>query len=138
MLGNLACSLIQHGRIKTSLAKAKALRPLAEKMVTHGKKGSLHHRRLAMATLGQDDAVKKLFSDIAPRFKERNGGYVRILKLGPRKSDAALMALIEWVDHVTAVEVVETETTASKDVAKESKDVAKKPKAAKKSPKKDE
>ncbi|MDR1146861.1 MAG: 50S ribosomal protein L17 [Verrucomicrobiales bacterium] len=103
MLANMAGSLIQHNRIKTTLAKAKALRPLAEKLVTIGKKGGLHNRRLALARLiNNEDWVKKLFGDIAPRFKERNGGYTRILKLGPRNSDAAPMALIEWVDHVVA------------------------------------
>lgn len=99
MLACMACSLIQHGRVTTTLAKAKALRPLAEKMVTLGKKATLHHRRLAVAKLGQEKAVKKLFSDVAPRFKERSGGYTRILKLGLRPSDAAAMALIEWVDY---------------------------------------
>ena len=101
MLANMAGSLIQHNRIKTTLAKAKALRPIAEKLVTLGKQGGLHSRRLALSRLiNNEDWVKKLFSDIAPRFKERNGGYTRILKLGMRNSDAAPMALIEWVDNV--------------------------------------
>ena len=79
LLANQVCSLIQHQRIKTTLAKAKAVRPLAERMVTLGKKGSLHARRTALATLRQKTAVKKLFDDIAPRSAERNGGYTRIV-----------------------------------------------------------
>ena len=104
LLANQVCSLIQHQRIKTTLAKAKAVRPLAERMVTLGKKGSLHARRTALATLRQKTAVKKLFDDIAPRSAERNGGYTRIVKLGQRKSDSAPMAFIEWVDMLEVVE----------------------------------
>jgi large subunit ribosomal protein L17 len=104
LLANQVCSLIQHQRIKTTLAKAKAVRPLAERMVTLGKKGSLHARRTALATLRQKGAVKKLFDDIAPRSAERNGGYTRIVKLGRRKSDSAQMAFIEWVDVLEVVE----------------------------------
>ncbi len=98
LLANQVCSLIEHQRIKTTLAKAKAVRPLAEKMVTLGKQGSLHARRTALAVLRQKKAVKKLFDDIAPRSAERNGGYTRIIKLGQRKSDSAKVAFIEWVD----------------------------------------
>jgi large subunit ribosomal protein L17 len=98
LLANQVCSLIEHQRIKTTLAKAKAVRPLAERMVTLGKNGSIHARRTALATLRQKGAVKKLFDDIAPRSAERNGGYTRIVKLGQRKSDSASMAFIEWVD----------------------------------------
>lgn len=98
LLANQVCSLIEHERIRTTLAKAKAVRPLAEKMVTLGKKNSLHARRTALAVLRQRDAVKKLFDDIAPRSAERKGGYTRIIKLGQRKSDSALVALLEWVD----------------------------------------
>src|SRR6266513_3939908 len=104
LLANQVCSLIEHQRIQTTLAKAKAVRPLAEKMVTLGKKGSIHARRTALATLRQKDAVKKLFDDIAPRSAERNGGYTRIVKLGQRKSDSARMAFIEWVDAEHIVE----------------------------------
>jgi large subunit ribosomal protein L17 len=104
LLANQVCSLIEHQRIKTTLAKAKAVRPLAEKMVTLGKKGSLHARRTALAVLRQKDAVKKLFDDIAPRSADRNGGYTRIIRLGIRKSDAAAVAFIEWVDAPRAVE----------------------------------
>ncbi|HEY2801029.1 MAG TPA: 50S ribosomal protein L17 [Chthoniobacterales bacterium] len=104
LLANQVCSLIEHQRIKTTLAKAKAVRPLAEKMVTLGKNGSLHARRTALAVLRQKDAVKKLFDDIAPRSADRKGGYTRIIKLGQRKSDAAPVAFLEWVD---AAEVAE-------------------------------
>src|SRR3978361_1137463 len=98
LLANQVCSLIEHERIKTTLAKAKAVRPLAEKMVTLGKNGSLHARRTALAVLRQKNAVKKLFDDIAPRAADRRGGYTRIVKLGARKSDSAPIAFIEWVD----------------------------------------
>jgi large subunit ribosomal protein L17 len=104
LLANQVCSLIAHQRIKTTLAKAKAVRPLAERMVTLGKDGSIHARRLAFAALRQKDAVKKLFDDIAPRSAERNGGYTRIIRLGPRFSDSASMALIEWVDAAVVIE----------------------------------
>lgn len=98
LLSNLACSLIQHGRIKTTLGKAKALRPVAEKLVTLAKRNDLHSRRLAISYLHQKEMVKKLFSEVAPAAKDRQGGYCRITKLGPRMSDAAPMAYIEWVD----------------------------------------
>ena len=106
MLANLVCSLIKHRRVTTTLAKAKAARSVAEKMVTLGKSGTLHDRRLAVARLHQEDAVKILFHDIAPAQKERHGGYTRIIKLvhnfkgtHPRaRSDAAELAILEWVD----------------------------------------
>src|ERR1700730_10169128 len=104
LLANQVCSLIEHQRIKTTLAKAKAVRPLAEKMVTLGKKGSLHARRTALSVLRQKNAVKKLFDELAPRSTDRNGGYTRIVKLGQRKSDSASMAFIEWVDAAQVVE----------------------------------
>jgi large subunit ribosomal protein L17 len=104
LLANQVCSLIEHQRIKTTLAKAKAVRPLAEKMVTLGKKGSLHARRTALAVLRQKDAVKKLFDDIAPRSADRKGGYTRIVKLGARRSDSAPVAFIEWVDAPQVIE----------------------------------
>src|SRR5438093_545255 len=97
LLSNQVCSLIEHQRITTTLAKAKAVRPLAERMVTLGKNGSIHARRAALAVLRQKTAVKKMFDDIAQRSAERNGGYTRIIKLGPSKSDSARMAFIEWV-----------------------------------------
>ncbi len=104
LLANQVCSLIEHERIRTTLGKAKAVRPLAEKMVTLGKKNSLHARRTALAVLRQKTAVKKLFDDIAPRSADRKGGYTRIIKLGQRKSDAAPIALLEWVDAAAVVE----------------------------------
>src|SRR6266403_2461020 len=103
LLANQVCALIQHQRITTTLAKAKAVRPLAERMVTLGKNGSIHSRRTALAVLRQKDAVKKLFDDIAQRSAERNGGYTRIVKLGRRKSDSAPMAFLEWVDAAVLV-----------------------------------
>jgi large subunit ribosomal protein L17 len=104
LLANQVCSLIEHERIKTTLAKAKAVRPLAEKMVTLGKNGSLHARRTALAVLRQKNAVKKLFDNIAPRSATRNGGYTRIIRLGQRKSDSASVAFIEWVDAAPVTE----------------------------------
>lgn len=98
LLANLACSLIQHGRIRTTLAKAKALRPVAEKMVTLAKRGDVHARRQAIAFLRQKDTVKKLFAEVGPACEDRQGGYCRITKLGARMSDSAPMAYIEWTD----------------------------------------
>lgn len=109
LLSNLACSLIEHNRIKTTLAKAKAVKPLAEKLVTIGKKNTIHARRTAKAVLRQDEAVTKLFADIAPRAADRKGGYTRIIKLGQRLSDAAPMAFIEWVDAPVLVETAQPE-----------------------------
>ena len=99
LLANQVCSLIEHSRIKTTLAKAKAVRPFAEKMLTLGKRGSLHDRRNAISYLHQTAMVKKLFEEIAPRSAGRQGGYTRIIKLGRRASDSAEMAYIEWVDN---------------------------------------
>ena len=114
MLANQVCNLIEHQRIKTTLAKAKAVRPLAEQMVTLGKNGSIHARRTAFSTLRHKDSVKKLFDEIAPRSTERNGGYTRIVRLGQRKSDSALMALIEWVDVSVVVEEKPAEEKTAK------------------------
>jgi large subunit ribosomal protein L17 len=121
LLANQVCSLIEHQRIKTTLAKAKAVRPLAERMVTLGKNGSIHARRTALAVLRQKNAVKKLFDDIAPRSAERNGGYTRIVKLGQRKSDSAKMAFIEWVDMAEVVEEKPAEEKKTKKKAAEPK-----------------
>ena len=98
MIANMVCSLITHKRITTTLAKAKAARSVAEKMVTLGKSGTIHDRRLAVARLHQEDAAKILFKDIAPGFKDRNGGYTRIIKLHQRQGDSAQRAIIEFVD----------------------------------------
>jgi large subunit ribosomal protein L17 len=99
MLANLVCSLILHKRVTTTLAKAKAARPVAEKMVTLGKSGTLHDRRLAVARLHQEDVAKILFKEIAPAFKDRKGGYTRIIKMNQRIGDAAQRAILEWVDY---------------------------------------
>lgn len=111
MLANIVASLILHKRVKTTLAKAKAARPLAEKLVTLGKGGTLHDRRLAVAKIGQKDVVGKLFKEIAPGFKDRKGGYTRIVKLGPRQSDAAPVAFLEWVNYVVEAETAPVEKT---------------------------
>lgn len=102
MLANLVCSLITHKRVRTTISKAKAARSVAEKMVTLGKGGTLHDRRLAAARLHQEDAVKVLFRDIAPIFKDRPGGYTRIIRLNQRQGDAAQLAILEWVEEFTA------------------------------------
>ena len=103
LLSNLAVSLIEHGRIKTTVAKAKAIRPFVEKLVTKAKTGSLHARRMALADLRHnEDAVTKLFTEIGPINAARKGGYTRIVKIGQRKTDAAEMAFIEWVDAPAA------------------------------------
>ncbi len=98
MLANLVCSLILHKRVTTTLAKAKAARSVAEKMVTLGKAGTLHDRRLAAARLHQEKAVKILFDEIAPAQKERHGGYTRIIRWNQRQGDASQRAILEWVD----------------------------------------
>jgi large subunit ribosomal protein L17 len=112
MLTNLVCSLIKHKRVTTTLAKAKAARSVAEKMVTLGKSGTLHDRRLAAARLHQPDAVKILFTEIAPANKDRRGGYTRIVKLNQRQGDASQKAILEWVETPAAVAPVETKPAA--------------------------
>ncbi len=97
LLRGLVSELITHERITTTLAKAKETRVMTEKLITHGKKGSLHHRRLALAQVPNTRVVKKVFDDVAVRYADRAGGYTRIMKLGPRNGDAALMAIIELV-----------------------------------------
>jgi large subunit ribosomal protein L17 len=97
LLSGLTEALIREGKIKTTEARAKALRPLAERMVTFAKRGDLAARRIVLKTVRDRELVHKLFAEIAPTFAERNGGYTRIVKLGPRKGDAAPMALIEFV-----------------------------------------
>ena len=135
MLANLVGSLIRHERVRTTVSRAKAARPVAEKLVTLGKKGSLHHRRMAISALHETDLVHKLFSEIAPRFKDRAGGYTRILKLGYRQGDAAPTALLEWV--VRPVPVVEAEDDSAKGKAKVGKEAkAEKPAKPAKSDKK--
>ena len=102
LYSNLAGALIEHGRIKTTQAKAKAVKPFAEQMITLGKRGDLHARRLALAELRSQDVVHQLFADVAPRFADRAGGYTRIVKLGPRLGDAAEMVYLELVDYQPA------------------------------------
>ena len=98
MLRSLAAALLANERIKTTETRAKEVRGLTERIITWGKRGDVHARRLALAELGDVALVKKVFDDIAPRFAEREGGYTRIMKLGPRKGDAAPMVLLELVD----------------------------------------
>ena len=128
MLANMVCCLIKHKRIQTTLAKAKAVRSVAEKMVTLGKSGSIHDRRLASARLHQEDAVRILFNEIAPTHKERNGGYTRIIRLNQRQGDAAELAILEWVD----IGVAEPETPKAEKPEKTKAEAGeKKPKAKK-------
>ena len=103
MLANMVSSLIEHGQIKTTITKAKEARRVADKMVTLGKKGDLHRRRLAVSKLRDKDAVKKLFDEIAPQYAERNGGYTRIIKLSRRQGDAAEMCILQFVETDDAV-----------------------------------
>jgi len=98
MLRSLAAALLANERIKTTETRAKEVRSLVDRIITWGKRGDVHSRRLALAELGDVALVKKVFDDIAPRYKEREGGYTRILKLGPRKGDAAPMVIMELVD----------------------------------------
>jgi large subunit ribosomal protein L17 len=104
MLANLATSLFEHGRITTTEAKAKRLRPLAERLVTFAKRGDLHARRRVMTTIRDKDVVHTLFAEIGPRFAGRPGGYTRITKVGPRKGDNAPMAVIELVEGQTVAQ----------------------------------
>ncbi|MBD0330500.1 MAG: 50S ribosomal protein L17 [Thermoleophilia bacterium] len=99
LYANLAGALIEHGRIRTTEAKAKAVKPIAEQMITLGRRGDLAARRRALAYLRSQDVVHKLFADVAPRFADRPGGYSRIVKLGPRPGDAADMVYLELVDY---------------------------------------
>jgi large subunit ribosomal protein L17 len=130
-IAQLATALIRHRRITTTLAKAKATRPFAEKLVTLGKKGTLHHRRLAISRLkGDKEAIKKLFEEIVPALKERQGGYTRILKLGSRstgRNDAAPMAILEWVTYETsapqASEAIEAQDSTAPATSEEIVDV---------------
>ncbi|MEE8604229.1 MAG: 50S ribosomal protein L17 [Candidatus Aminicenantaceae bacterium] len=119
LLRSLVTSFLEKERIRTTLAKAKATRPIAEKMITLAKKNSLHSRRLALRFIYKSEVVKKLFSDIGPRFSERPGGYTRIIKIGPRAGDGAEMAFLELV----GTEFKKKEK--KKKAAKKAKEVAK-------------
>jgi len=99
MFANMVCSLVEHEQIKTTLPKAKELKRIIDKMITLGKKGDLHSRRIAQSRMRQEDAVKKLFDILGPRYQERSGGYARVLKAGFRYGDMAPMAIIELVDR---------------------------------------
>ena len=103
LYSNLAGALIEHGRIKTTVTKAKAVKPVAEQMITLARRGDLHARRQAVAFLRSKDVVHKLFEEVGPRFKDRPGGYSRIVKIGPRPGDAAEMAYLELVDAEVVV-----------------------------------
>jgi large subunit ribosomal protein L17 len=100
LYANLASALIEHGRIKTTAAKAKEVKPIAEQMITLGRRGGVHARRQALAYLRSQEVVHKLFSDVGPRFADRNGGYSRIVRIGPRQGDAAEMVYLELVDFM--------------------------------------
>ena len=116
MLKNLVVSLIEHGRINTTVAKAKEMRSLAEKVITYAKKGTVHHRRLAFRILNNRTLVKKVFDELAPRYEDRNGGYTRVLKNGVRRGDCASMAIIEFIEGKEIVQ--KDEKIKTKDIAK--------------------
>ena len=119
MLANLATSLFRHGKITTTETKAKRLRPLAERMITFAKRGDLHSRRQVLTVVKDKDVVYTLFDQIAPRYTERPGGYTRIIKTGPRKGDAAPMAIIELVEETaTAAPAKATRAAAAKATAR--------------------
>jgi len=143
LYANLAGALIEHGRIKTTVTKAKAVKPIAEQMITLGRRGDLHARRQAVAFLRSKEVVHKLFDEVAPRYKDRPGGYSRIVKIGPRPGDAAEMAYLELVGEevaarprrerqapaaaavpATAEEAPETEAEAVEEPVAEAEDVA--------------
>src|SRR5208282_2904930 len=123
MLASMVCSLIKHRRITTTVAKAKAARSVAEKMVSLGKAGTLHDRRMASARLHQDeDAVQILFNEIAPTQKDRRGGYTRIIRMGQRQGDASQRAILEWVDLGLVTETPAEEKPAAETKPAEAKE----------------
>ncbi|HEY7051973.1 MAG TPA: 50S ribosomal protein L17 [Mycobacterium sp.] len=125
LLANLATSLFEHGRITTTEAKARALRPYAEKLITHAKKGTLHNRREVLKKIRDKDVVHSLFAEIGPFFADRNGGYTRIIKVEARQGDNAPMAVIELVQEKTVTSEAErARRSASKAAAKKSAPVA--------------
>jgi large subunit ribosomal protein L17 len=124
LYSNLAGALIEHGRIKTTVTKAKAVKPFAEQMITLGRRGDLHARRQATAFLRSRDVVHHLFAEVAPRFKDRPGGYTRIVKLGPRQGDSAEMAYIELVDDEYVAQLREERQTAVPDLPVEADEEA--------------
>lgn len=114
LIANQVSSLILYGQIKTTVQKAKGAKQLAEKMVTYAKKGDLHHRRLAIAKIKNKEAVKILFSKIAPLFSDRKGGYTSINKVGKRKGDSADMAILKWVASIPIKTAKKLESKAKK------------------------
>lgn len=131
MFANMASSLIEHERIETTLPKAKDLRRIIEKLITKGKKGDVHNRRLVFSDLRSNASVDKLFNTLAPRFKDRKGGYTRVLKLAEtRTGDAAPMAVIEFVDYVLPQSKTKEELKKDRAAAKAQKKEEKKAKAA--------
>ena len=120
-LANLVCSLIEHSRIRTTIAKAKVARRYADKMITLAKKGSLHHRRQAIAFLRHKPAVEKLFAELGKQHGDRNGGYTRIVRIGQRMGDAAEIAILEWTGTVTAAPEPEKGGKTEEPKAKEAK-----------------
>lgn len=132
ILANLATSLFEHGRIKTTEPKARALRPYAEKLITHAKKGTLHNRREVMKKIRDKDVVHTLFAEIGPFFADRNGGYTRIVKVEARKGDNAPMAVIELVREKTVVSEANRARRAAASAKKAAAAKAPAPKAAEK------
>jgi large subunit ribosomal protein L17 len=132
-LSNMVCSLITHSRITTTIAKAKEARRYADKMVTLAKKGTLHHRRQALAFLRHKPSVAKLFADLGKQHGDRNGGYTRIIRVGQRNGDAAEMVILEWTGTAAAAPAPETEKTAEEPKPEETQETkeAKAPKAPK-------
>jgi large subunit ribosomal protein L17 len=118
MLANLATSLFRHGKITTTETKARRLRPLAEQLITKAKRGDLHSRRRVLTVVRDKDVVFELFDQIAPRYANRNGGYTRIVKTGPRKGDAAPMAIIELVEELAVAEPPAKAAKAAKKTAR--------------------
>lgn len=138
MLANLVCSLIKHRRIQTTLAKAKAARSVAEKMVTLGKSGTISDRRLAAGRLHSDEAAKILFTELAPVFRDRPGGYTRIIRMHQRNGDAAQLAILEWVDGtVEAAPAPEPKVEESKSEEMPTEGKSKKAKKSKKTEEKE-
>ncbi|MEW2440677.1 50S ribosomal protein L17 [Micromonospora marina] len=121
MLANLATALFQHGKIQTTETKARRLRPLAEQLITKAKRGDLASRRRVLGVVKDKDVVYALFDQIAPRYANRNGGYTRIVKTGPRKGDAAPMAIIELVEELPGAEPKANKKTAARKAAQQDK-----------------
>jgi len=127
LLANLAASLFEHGRIKTTEPKARALRPYAEKLITHAKKGTLHNRREVMKKIRDKDVVHALFAEIGPFFADREGGYTRIIKVEARKGDNAPMAVIELVREKTVTSEADRARRAANKAAKKAAEAAQAP-----------